>query len=161
MQVVSNELAKVGIKLTVSGVAANNFYADVYAGKYQLAYNAETGGPAPFYEMRQWLYSKNSAPIGTAASSNWERFKSPAVDALLNQYAATTSTATQHTIVNKLQMIMVQQLPVIPLLEEVDWFQYNTKAFSGFPTPSNAYAQPGLYNNPDWGVVLLHLKPIK
>ena len=161
MQVVSNELAKVGIKLTVSGVAANNFYADVYAGKYQLAYNAESGGPAPFYEMRQWLYSKNSAPIGTAASSNWERFKSPAVDALLNQYAATTSAATQHTIVNKLQMIMVQQLPVIPLLEEVDWFQYNTKAFSGFPTPSNAYAQPGLYNNPDWGVVLLHLKPIK
>jgi peptide/nickel transport system substrate-binding protein len=161
MQVVSNELAKVGIKLTVSGVAANNFYADVYAGKYQLAYNAESGGPAPFYELRQWLYSKNSAPIGTAASSNWERFKSPAVDALLNQYAATTSSATQHTIVNKLQMIMVQQLPVIPLLEEVDWFQYNTKAFSGFPTPSNQYAQPGLYNIPDWGVVLLHLKPIK
>src|ERR1035437_8882674 len=58
-------------------------------------------------------------------------------------------------------MIMVQQLPVIPLLEEVDWFQYNTKAFSGFPSPSNAYAQPGLYNIPDWGVVLLHLKPIK
>jgi peptide/nickel transport system substrate-binding protein len=161
MQVVSQELAKVGIKATVDGVAATNFYSDVYAGKFQLAYNAESGGPSPFYEMRQWLFSKNSAPIGTAASSNWERFNSPAVDALLNQYAATTSSATQHSIVNQLQMVMVNQLPVIPLLEEVDWFQYNNKEYSGFPTPSNQYAQPGLYNEPDWGVVLLKLKPLK
>jgi peptide/nickel transport system substrate-binding protein len=160
MQVVSQELAKVGIKATVDGVAATNFYSDVYEGKYQLAYNVEAGGPSPFYEFRQWLFSKNSAPIGTAASSNWERYSSPAVDALLNQYTATTSVATQHSIMNQLQMVMVNQLPVIPVLEEVDWFQYNTKEYSGFPSPSNEYAQPDLYTEPDWGVVLLHLKPI-
>ena len=161
MQVVSSELSKVGIKLTVATPAASTFYANLYAGNYQLAYNAESGGPAPFYEMRQWLFSKNSAPIGTAASSNWERFKSPAVDALLNQYAQTTSSATQHSIINQLQSVMVSQMPIIPLLEEVDWFQYNSKAFTGFSLKSNPYAQPGLYNIPDWGVVLLHLKPVK
>jgi peptide/nickel transport system substrate-binding protein len=161
MQVVSQELAKVGIKATVDGVAATNFYTDVYDGKFQLAYNAEAGGPAPFYEMRQWLFSKNSAPIGTAASSNWERFSSPAVDALLNQYTATTSAATQQSIVNQLQTVMTTQVPVIPVLEEVDWFQYNSKQYTGFPSPANPYAQPGLYNIPDWGVVLLHLKPLK
>jgi peptide/nickel transport system substrate-binding protein len=161
MQVVSSELKQVGIKLTVSGVAATNFYSQVYEGKYQLAYNAESGGPAPFYEMRQWMYSKNSAPIGTAASSNWERFSSPAVDALFNQYGKTTSTSLQHSIVNQLQKVMVTQLPVIPILEEVDWFQYNSLAYSGFSTAANPYAQPGLYNIPDWGIVLLHLKPLK
>ncbi len=161
MQVVSSELKQVGIKLTVSGVAATNFYSDVYEGKYQLAYNAESGGPAPFYEMRQWMYSKNSAPIGTAASSNWERFSSPAVDALFAEYGKTTSPSLQHSIVNQLQTVMVKQLPVIPILEEVDWFQYNSKAYSGFSTAANPYAQPGLYNIPDWGIVLLHLKPLK
>ncbi len=160
MQVVSQQLAKVGIKLTVDGVAATNFYTDVYEGKFQLAYNAEAGGPSPFYEMRQWLYSKNSAPIGTAASTNWERFKSTAVDKLLNQYAQTTSSATQHSIVNQLESVMATQAPVIPVLEEVDWFQYNSKAYTGFSTASNPYAQPGLYNIPDWGYVLLHLKAI-
>lgn len=161
MQVLGAQLTKIGIKITVDPVASSNFYSDVYAGKFQLAYNVETGGPAPFYEFRQWLYSKNSAPIGTAAASNWERFKSPAVDALLNQYGATTNVATQHSIMNQLQMIMVQQAPIIPVLEEVDWFQYNNKEYSGFPTPKNPYAQPALYNEPDWGVVLLHLKPLK
>ncbi|MFI5036204.1 MAG: ABC transporter substrate-binding protein [Acidimicrobiales bacterium] len=160
MQVVSQELAKVGIKATVNGVAATNFYTDVYDGKFQLAYNAEAGGPSPFYEFRQWLASANSAPIGTAASSNWERFSSPAVDALLSQYTATTSTATQHSIMNQLQMVLANQVPVIPVLEEVDWFQYNSKQYTGFPSPTNSYAQPGLYNIPDWGVVLLHLKAL-
>jgi peptide/nickel transport system substrate-binding protein len=161
MQVLSQQLAKVGIKVTVNGAAASNFTTDVLNGNFQLAYDVETGGPSPFYEMRQWLYSKNSAAIGSPAPSNWERFSSPAVDTLLNQYGSTTSAATQHTIINKLQTIMVQQLPVIPVLEEVDWFQYNSNEYSGFPSASNPYAQPGLYNVPDWGVVVLHLKPKK
>ena len=54
---------------------------------------------------------------------------------------------------------MVDQLPVIPVLEEVDWFQYNKLAFTGYPSASNPYAQPGLYNIPDWGYVLDNLKP--
>lgn len=161
MQVVATQLGKIGIKVKVAPLASNTFYANLYAGKYELAYNAESGGPTPFYEMRQWLYSKNSAAIGTAAASNWERFSSPAVDTLLDQYGSTTSTATQQSIVKQLQQVMVDQLPVIPVLEEVDWFQYNSKAFTGYPTASNPYAQPGLYNIPDWGYVLDNLKPGK
>ncbi|MGB8179206.1 MAG: ABC transporter substrate-binding protein [Acidimicrobiales bacterium] len=160
IQIMAQELNKVGIDATPETPAANTFYADVYAGKYQLAYNAESGGPTPFYEMRQWLYSKNSAPIGTAASSNWERYDSPAVDTLLNSYDVTTSAATQKSIVSQLENVMVTQYPVIPILEEVDWFQYNSKEFSGYPTKTNPYAQPGLYNEPDWGYVLDNLKPL-
>ena len=161
MQVVASELTQVGIPTTVNPIASTNFYSDVYSGKFQLAYNVESGGPSPFYEMRQWLYSKNSAPIGQPAASNWERYSSPATDALLNSYASTTSPARQHAIVNKLQMIMATQVPVIPVLEEVDWFEYNPKEFSGFPTASNPYAQAAQYNIPDWGYVLDNLKPVK
>jgi len=159
MQVVATQLGKIGIKITVAPLAANTFYANLYAGKYQLAYNAESGGPTPFYEFRQWLYSKNSAAIGTAASSNWERFSDPATDALLEKYGTTTSAADQKTIMNQMQQLLVDKVPVIPVLEEVDWFQYNTKAFTGYPSASNPYAQPGLYNIPDWGYVLDNLKP--
>ncbi len=159
MQVVSQQLNAEGFKITLTPLAATTFYANLYAGKYQLAYNAESGGPTPFYELRQALYSKNSAPIGTAAASNWERFSSPSVDALINSYGATTSTATQHSILNQLQSVMVSQAPIIPLLEEVDWYQYNPTQFSNFPTAANPYAQPGLYNEPDWGYVLDQLKP--
>jgi peptide/nickel transport system substrate-binding protein len=159
MQVVATQLGKIGIKVAVTPLAANTFYANLYAGKYQLAYNAESGGPTPFYEFRQWLYSKNSAAVGTAASSNWERFSNPTTDRLLEKYGTTTSTVDQRKIMNQLQQLLVDKVPVIPVLEEVDWFQYNMKAFTGYPSPSNPYAQPGLYNIPDWGYVLDNLKP--
>jgi peptide/nickel transport system substrate-binding protein len=124
-----------------------------------LAYNAETGGPTPFYELRQILFSANSAPIGTAAASNWERYSNPATDALLAQYGTTTSASLQKSIVAKLENVMVAQAPVIPVLEEVDWFQYNPTTINNFPTSTNPYAQPGLYNQPDWGYVLDKLAP--
>jgi peptide/nickel transport system substrate-binding protein len=159
MQVVSQELTKFGIKITLDTPAQATFYSNLYAGKYQLAYNAEAGGPTPFYELRQMLFSKNSAAIGTAAASNWERYNSASTDALLNQYGTTTSLATQQSIVAKLEGVMVSQAPVIPVLEEVDWFQYNPTSINNFPTSTNPFAQPGLYNQPDWGYVLDKLAP--
>jgi peptide/nickel transport system substrate-binding protein len=54
---------------------------------------------------------------------------------------------------------MVSDVPVIPITESVDWYQYNTKDLSGWVTQQNAYARPSAFENPDWGVVLLHLKP--
>jgi peptide/nickel transport system substrate-binding protein len=159
MQVVSQQLTKFGIKITLETPAQATFYSNLYAGKYQLAYNAEAGGPTPFYELRQMLFSKNSAAIGTAAASNWERYSSASTDALLNAYGATTSLATQQSIVGKLEGVMVSQAPVIPVLEEVDWFQYNPTTINNVPSSTNPYAQPGLYNQPDWGYVLDKLAP--
>jgi len=159
MQVLSQQLTSFGIKISLETPAAGTFYANLYSGNYQLAYNVEAGGPTPFYEMRQWLFSKNSAAIGTAAASNWERYSSPATDALLNSYGVTSNPATQKSIIAKLESVMVTQAPVIPVLEEVDWYQYNPTTINNFPTASNQYAQPGLYNEPDWGYVLDKLTP--
>ena len=50
-------------------------------------------------------------------------------------------------------------MPVIPVTEAVDWFQYDTGSFTGWVTKSDPYAQPAAYNYPDWGQVLLHLAP--
>jgi len=161
MQIVEQEFKAVGIGLTVDNLSENAFDSDLFNGDYQLAYYYETGGPTPYYEFRQWLDSANSAPIGQAASYNYERYDNPATDALLNEYADTTSTTLQHQIMDQLQQVMLTQLPVIPIVESVDWYEYNTGAFTGWPTPSNPYDQPGPAQNPDFGWTLLHLAPKK
>jgi peptide/nickel transport system substrate-binding protein len=159
VQTIQQSLKAVGIQVTPQNLNSTTYQTDLYTGKYQLAYGSETGGPTPYYELRQWLYSANSAPIGTAAGSNFERYSNPATDKLINEYAKTADTATQHSIVNQLQKVMLSQVPVIPVTESVDWFQYDTGSFSGWPTPSNPYAQPAAYNYPDWGQVMVHLTP--
>jgi len=160
VQVIQKQLAAVGIKITPENLSSTTYDADNYNGKFQLSYNGnESGGPAPYYELRQVLYSKNSAPIGKPAATNWERYENPATDRLIEQYASTADPATQHGIVRKLEQVMVNEVPVIPVTEGVDWYQYNTRDLKGWVTPDNPYAQPAAYVNPDWGVVLLNLKP--
>ena len=159
MSVIQSDLKAVGIQITPQNLANNDFLARLYSGSYQLAYNNNTGGPTPYYEFRQWLYSANSAPIGKNASTNWERYSNPATDALLNAYATTTDPATQHHIVDQLQQVMLSQVPFIPMTQEVAWYQYNTGSFTGWVTASDPYALPGQYLGPDAGQVLLHLAP--
>ena len=160
MQVIQQQLKAVGIKITPENLSSTTFDSDAYNGKFELMYNGnESGGPAPYYELRQLLYSKNSAPIGKTASSNWERYYNPAVDKLIEQYGATIDPAKQHEIVRKLEAAMVNDIPVIPVTEGVDWYQYNTKNLTGWVTQSNPYAKPAAYEVPDWGVLAMHLRP--
>jgi peptide/nickel transport system substrate-binding protein len=158
LQIVQQEFKAVGIGLTVENLSSNAYDADMFNGNYELGYNTESGGPGPYYELRQWLLSANSAPIGQTASTNWERYENPATDALLNEYSAATP-AQQHQIVDQLQQVMLSYVPLIPVTEGVDWYEYNTADFTGWPTPSDPYSQPGPAITPDFGWTLLHLAP--
>jgi peptide/nickel transport system substrate-binding protein len=159
VNVIQQNLKAVGIKVTPRNLAAPAHQSAIYNGKFDLGYYANTGGPTPYYELRQWLFSGNSAPIGQPAGSNFERYSNPATDALINAYPKTTDAGQQHAIVSKLQKVMLQEVPVIPVTESVDWFQYDTGTFKGWVTQSNPYAQPAAYNYPDWGQTMLHLVP--
>src|SRR5579875_1219772 len=159
VQVVQAELAQVGIKVTPENLSSTDFTPDLLYGRFQLAYDNETGGPTPYYELRQLLYSGNTAPLGKPATTNYERYSNPATDKLIDEYATTTSVAVQHRIVDQLEQVMLSQVPVIPMTEEVDWYQYNTADFSGWVTPRNPFAQPAIYIVPDNEVLLLHLVP--
>jgi peptide/nickel transport system substrate-binding protein len=128
-------------------------------GNYELAYGSETGGPTPYYELLSEVVLATAHRSSSFTVSNWERYSNPSTDALINSYATTTSAATQHSIVNKLQAVMLKEVPVIPITEQVDWFQYDTGSFSGWVTEANPYAQPAAYNYPDWGQQMLHLAP--
>jgi len=160
MQVIQQDLRAVGISITPSNLSNTDYQANLFNGHYQLAYVEQyTFGPGPYYELNNWLNSANTAPVGKQAASNYERYSNPATDALLKQYSTTTSSATQQSILNQLQQVMLSQVPIIPVVEGVDWYQYDTSSFSGWPTSSNPYAQPPVWAFPDNEQVLLHLSP--
>ncbi len=159
MQVIQQDLKAVGIQVTPDNLSNTDVQAALFSGKFQLAYYDQlTYGPGPYYELRAWLDSANTAPIGKTAASNWERYSNKTTDSLIHSYAATTSVSDQHSIINNLEQVMLSQVPIIPVVEAVDWFQYDTSNVTGWPTPGNPYAQPAAYAYPDAEQVLLHLK---
>jgi peptide/nickel transport system substrate-binding protein len=159
MQVIAQDLKAVGIQLTADNLTDTSMETALYNGKYQLAYFDQLiVGPEPYYEMRNWLDSAGTAPIGQPAATNYERYINPATDALFNEYAATTSPAMERSIIDQVEQVMLSDVPIIPVVEAVDWYQYDTSAFTGWPTASDPYAQPAAYAYPDNEQVLLHLK---
>jgi peptide/nickel transport system substrate-binding protein len=157
LQVITQQLKKVGIAVTAQDENSTPYTSDIQGGHFQLAYAGSGGpaaspGPGPYYELRGWLFS------GNIGSTNYSRFKSAAVDALFNQYAA-ANQSQQVQIMHQIQKMMVDELPFIPTTQGVDWYQYDTTNIGGWPTESNQYAQPSPYSFPDNGQVLAHLYP--
>jgi peptide/nickel transport system substrate-binding protein len=159
--VVIPELRAVGIQVRLDDLSATSYESALATGKFQLGYFAQTGGPGPFYEFREWLFSGNTAPIGQVASTNYERYVNKGTDALITKFQSTppTDTAEQAKILDQLQLVMLKDVPIIPVTGEVDWYQWDTAHITGWPTPPHWYAQPAQYAIPDWGQVLLHLRP--
>ncbi|HVX46723.1 MAG TPA: ABC transporter substrate-binding protein [Mycobacteriales bacterium] len=156
LAVVKQQLKAVGIDLKVQDMEQQSYNDKLYNGDYDLAYSSQAGGPTPYYELRQLLYSKNTAPIGKQANSNYSRYQNAAVDKALNDYAA-ADPEQQVALIKQIEAAMIRDVPVIPTTESVDWYQYNTKDLDGWPTEQDPYAQPAPYNIPDVGQVLTNI----
>jgi peptide/nickel transport system substrate-binding protein len=157
LQLITQQLKAVGIAVTVQDENTTTYTADAQGGHYQLLYGGSGGpapspGPSPYYELRGLLFS------GNIGSTNYSRYKSASTDALFNQYSA-ASKDQQVNIIHQIQKVMLNEIPLIPVTEGVDWYQYDTSHFTGWPTQANPYAQPAPYQAPDMGVVLTHLVP--
>jgi peptide/nickel transport system substrate-binding protein len=160
LQEIKQQLAPLGVDLTVEDLAADTFDDRLYKGDFDLAYWSEPGGPGPYYELRQILHSANSAPLGQNAASNYERYSNPQVDQALDAFGS-ADQATQKQLLKSVQAAMLRDLPVIPTTETVQWYEYDTGAFTGWPTQDNQYALPAPWQIPDDEQVLLHLEPKK
>ena len=69
MQVIEQELKAVGIKITADNLSRERLHQTTSTRAiYQLAYDSETGGPAPYYERGNGCTRPNSAPIGKQAA---------------------------------------------------------------------------------------------
>ena len=159
VQVIQDNLRQVGIELKPQNLESNAYFDKLFTGNFELAYGSlnASPGPSPYYELRNTLHSATTAAIGQTAGGDYGRYKNPAVDALLDQFGATTDEAKQHDLIKQVEAVMLEDVPVIPVTEGVAWYQYSTKDFAGWPTPQDPYAAPAPWNLPDWEVVLTHL----
>jgi peptide/nickel transport system substrate-binding protein len=159
VRIIQSELKAVGISVTIDNLSQSDFLQRLSTGHFQLAYYyVPQAGPTPYYELRSLLYSPNTAPVGQVARSNYERYRDPDADSNLDSYASSKNPAVQRGQIYELQGLMLAAVPVVPVVELPDPSEYDTGTFSGWATSSNPYAEPAVYDVPDWGVQLAHLQ---
>jgi peptide/nickel transport system substrate-binding protein len=155
--IIQSNLKALGITVNVQTPSVSTWVSDMETGNFDMTLNFGLNQFNPYFYYQADLNSVNSAPIGKVATSNFERYDNPQVDALLTEYQQSTSPSQQHQIIDALQKVMLTQVPVIPMFYAANWNEYDTRYYVGWPTAANPYAVP-TYNTPDVEMEFTHLR---
>jgi peptide/nickel transport system substrate-binding protein len=157
---IAGQLQKLGFDATqVTGVQSTAWATDVADGTYDVTIHWGQGA-TPFLQLQYLLDSSQTAPIGSPASGDIERYSNPAAEAALSTYegAAATDTAAQQTDLTALQQIVSTDVPAAPLLYGAAWYEYNDADYTGWPTSANPYMNPNPQSQA-YEYIILQLKP--
>jgi peptide/nickel transport system substrate-binding protein len=165
-QFIVNDLKAAGINASVNSTGFTPFFNAISTGSYVASLCWTNAGPTPYYAYQALLASANSAKPGQPVSgTNFERWDastsgglSAQTDKYITQYQQTLDPNVQKQAMQGIEAIMVNQLPAIPLTVNVNWDEFTTKNFVGWPDESNAYDFGSPFQVPDFENVVLHLK---
>ncbi len=149
----------IGLRIHIVTESVTQWQGDLSTGHYDLGLRFSEIGPGPFYMFNAWLNSAMTADEGKPASGNYERFKSRQADQLLAEFGSSSSLSVRKQAMAGLETILINQLPVIPIMYQTYWGEYNTSKFVGWPSPSDPYAIASTYDRPMNELVVLHIRP--
>lgn len=155
--IMKSNLQAAGIDGEVNAIADDAYFTARASGSFDAMIGGLFAGPTPYYLYNTHLNSTNDASKG---GFNWGHYKSAAFDSLLQQYAATSDTTTQASLIDQMEALYAKDMPVVPLLNAANWFEYSTKHFTGWPSASNPYALGPTYDAPGNEQVVTHLVPV-
>jgi peptide/nickel transport system substrate-binding protein len=158
-QVIALGFQEIGIQASVRTYDFSAWYQRVQNGEFDLSIGWSYEGPTPYLFYRWLMSSATVKPVGEPARGTWHRYGSPEADRALQAFERESDPAALHRLSDDLQRTFVAEAPAIPLYPNPSWAEYNTKRFSGFPSPENPYANPSP-NAFDRGEVLLVLTTV-
>ena len=149
---VSQELKALGISSSVVQQPWGSYSTNLPKGNYQLAISWGNGpGPTPYF-MDYNDFSKSK--IG-ATGTNWSRFWNPTINKALVSYRGSSDLKVQKTAMATIMQQVMTNAPMVALTGRPNWFDYQTKSFTGFPDATNPYNDAGAPDSP--GARLLYL----
>ena len=138
-QVIAQDAAAVGIKISPIYPQAPARQADLTDGNYDLALDNNAQLDSTPWSYFQRVFNLPIAKQQTA-QLNWERFSDPAAWKLVQEAGSTpvTDTAKLDSLYSQLEADYLQALPQIPVWYNGAWFQGNTKYWSGYPSSTSS-----------------------
>jgi peptide/nickel transport system substrate-binding protein len=153
---VRTELGAAGIKVTLDLPQYAQYSTTIQAGTFDAAIGGFGGTGNPYTDFNNALNSSFATALNTPTSNNFERFKSPTVDAALAALASATAMPAQLKATETLEQVMYTQVPVVLMYYGGSWGLFSTKNFTGWPSAAHPYTLPTNYSNAML-VVLTHL----
>lgn len=145
-QEVRKNLAAIGVNVTISAPQPAGYQQSINNGEFDMAMGGMGNGDV-YQAFNSLLSSDFYQPVGKSTVNNYERYKNADTQKLLDEYKATTDTTKQQEILNQLQAIVYDDLPVIGMYYGGLWGLFNTGKFVGWPSAKDPYMAPQNYDS--------------
>ena len=147
MQSAQSQLGKLGITVKLTQPQPAAYTQAQNNGDFDLIVSSFGGTGSLYQDFNNLLNSEFATPVGTSTSANFERFKSDEADQRLAQLRAAADEDEQKEIVDQLQQIVYDEVPVVTMFYGGLWGLYSDKNFTGWPSEDNPYAPPTTWNS--------------
>jgi peptide/nickel transport system substrate-binding protein len=159
LQVVSQSAKAAGIQINAKFPQAPIVTSNVQTGNFDLAlwYVAGVGPASPWLRFQNVMDSKGVPAEGKTAYWDYGRFSSPQFETLLAKAAVATTEAEKKQLYAEMDKMFMQNVPAIPLMyRALDFYEFNTTHWTGFPTAANP-----MDSQPLWDIsILRHVHPV-
>ena len=163
LDTLAEQYKKVGIELVPQQVSVNEWNDSKSTGKFQLVIDSLGQGPAPdpYYLYKTFYATDSTVKVGENGNpyQNSARFSDPDVDAALEAAAGTDDPAVKKEQYAKIQKIIVEAMPYVPVLIGSSLTEYNNSKVTGWPTQDDLYCYPMSWSAPDNAQVLKTVTP--
>lgn len=159
LAIIKDNLSQIGIDAKIDKANQDAWTKAVDTGQFDAVMHWTNNGATPYDIYENIMDGKLLKPVGTSGvAGNYGRFDNQEATKALHDYANAADDATRTAALNKLQDIMVEQMPVLITSAANAGGEYSTKHWVGWPDKSNPYApvQPTQINALD---IVLHLTP--
>lgn len=148
---ISQDLKKIGIDVRVQQLQIGAYQSNLQNGKFDLAMSWTNPSATPYRTFKDELTK--------TGGWNPEGWNDPATEEAFNEYRVATDPEAQKAAMAKIEDIVVNQVPFMPLFYGETWYEYSTKNYTGWPDKDNSYASGAVYSWPQAAVVISKLQP--
>ncbi|MCI2157362.1 ABC transporter substrate-binding protein [Bifidobacterium crudilactis] len=145
VQTLQSQLSALGISVKLTQPQPAAYTQAQNNGDFDLIVSSFGGSGSIFQDYNNLLNSEFALPVGQSTTANFQRYKNDDTDKLLAELKVATSESDQKKIVDQLQSVVYDQVPVVGMFYGGLWGLYSTKKFTGWPSADNPYAPPSTW----------------
>jgi peptide/nickel transport system substrate-binding protein len=150
-------MQQAGLNVKMSTPEAAVWTSALISGEYSMTLNALASAADPYFP---YIRSFNPDDFGKSrfTAPHWSNEE---VTKLLSEYKQSKDADARTAAMDKLQLIIAEAMPIVPLYNSPSFYEYNTKRFTGWADAENPKYSPVVSNANSARVLqLLDLKPV-
>lgn len=158
VQIATEGLRKAGVNASIATPEYEQWQKQILDGSFEAVMNSRADGPTPF----RGYYQSLSTAFGGRITSAPSRYSNPELDKVFDDYRKATTDEDRRKLFDQVQLIVADNLPVVPVFNGPTWYQFSTKRFTGFVSKDEPIMNPEDHDNNRMRLMhLLRLRPVQ